>query len=59
MSEHRINRKTYATPRRDSRPLRFLHVSTNYGWMPIDPLNPSGSVQFVKISSGNTYRVSA
>lgn len=50
----RIKRPTYATPRRDAGPLRFLHVSTYYGWLPVDPKVPSGPVRFVKIARGVT-----
>jgi hypothetical protein len=52
----RINRPTTATPRRDVRPLRYLHVSTNYAWLPVDPRKPYGPVHFVKVGPGLTYR---
>lgn len=55
----RIKRKTYATPRRDDRPLRFLHISTRYMWLPVNPMYPTGPVHFVKVGAGETYRPSA
>ena len=52
----RIKRQTYATPRRDARPLRYLHVSTTYRWLPVDRKYPLGPVVFVKVAPGETYR---
>ena len=37
------------------RPLRYLHVSTDYRWRPVDPTNPAGPAQFVKVMPGTTY----
>jgi hypothetical protein len=48
--------KTTATPRRDTRPLRYLHVSTDYRWVPVDPTNPAGPAKFAKVCKGLTYR---
>ena len=55
----RIKRQTYATPRRDARPPRYLHVSTMYRWLPVDAKRPLGPVVFVKVAPGETYRKSA
>ena len=52
----RIKRKTYATPRNVVGTLRFLHVSTDYRWLPVDMKNPTGPVHFVKVTPGSTYR---
>ena len=52
----RIKRQTYATPRRDARPPRYLHVSTDYRWLPVDRKYPLGPVVFVKVAPGETYR---
>lgn len=48
--------KTTATPRRDTRPLRYLHVSTDYRWLPVNPKQPAGPAHFVKVARGSTYR---
>lgn len=52
----RIRRPTYSTPRRDPRPLRYLHVSTAYAWAPVNPFFPSGPTHFAKFGKGVTYR---
>ena len=51
----RINRPTYATPRKNP-PRRFIHVSTRYGWRPVNRDDPRGPVEFRKLVSGVTYR---
>ena len=55
-AQTRIKRPTYSTPRRDQRPLRFVHVSTSYMWLPVNPKDPLGPVQFTKVVKGVTYR---
>ena len=55
----RIKRPTYATPRRDTRPPRYLHISTNYAWVAVDPAVPHGSARFVKVGRGTTFRKGA
>ena len=51
----RIKRPTYATPRNVGT-RRYLHVSTDYRWVPVDPTQPNGRAQFVKVGRGTTYR---
>ena len=55
----RIRRPTTATPR-NLRRERFVHVSTNYGWVhPTDAIGRSilaAPAQFVKLGKGSTYR---
>jgi hypothetical protein len=43
--------KTTATPRRDTRPLRYLHISTDYRWTGL-----GAAARFVKVGPGVTYR---
>jgi len=51
-STTRIKRPTTSTPRKLPAG-RMLHVSTNYGWLQLDPGVPA---QFVKFGKGTTYR---
>lgn len=50
----RIKRKTYATPRNVGT-RRFLHVSTDYRWLPVNPFDPRGPSAFRKVTKGVTY----
>lgn len=52
----RIHRRTTATPSASKAPPRFFHVSTRYGWVPVDFTNSAGPSQFVKLGKGSTYR---
>lgn len=52
----RIRRPTTATPSASKAPPRFLHVSTNYRWIPVSWDNPSGPARFVAVTRGSTYR---
>ena len=49
----RINRPTYATPRKNP-PGRFIHVSTRYGWAELPRTGVPG--RFIKMLNGVTYR---
>jgi hypothetical protein len=49
----RVNRITPAPYRPAAR--RYVHVSTDYRWVSLDPLNPL-TQSFVKVSPGQTYR---
>ena len=51
----RINRPTTATPRNVGT-RRYLHVSTDYRWLPVDPNFPAGRARFVKVGRGSTFR---
>jgi hypothetical protein len=50
----RIKRPTTATPRKVGT-RRYVHVSTNYGWRPTNPLRPEMGGSFVKLGRGTTY----
>lgn len=52
----RIRRPTYATPRNLKRGT-MIHVSTDYAWVPVDPLRPLGPTRFVKVGPGTTRRL--
>ena len=54
----RIKRPTYATPRNVGT-RRYLHVSTDYRWMAVDPSRVSGPTHFVKVGRGTTFRKGA
>jgi hypothetical protein len=51
----RTKRPTTATPRKVGT-RRYLHISTDYAWRPVNPLNPLGPAHFVKVGRGETYR---
>jgi hypothetical protein len=50
----RIKRPTYSTPRGHAG--RVVHVSTRYGWIPVNPFDPTGPTRFAKFAPGVTYR---
>jgi hypothetical protein len=54
----RINRPTTATPRNVGT-RRYMHVSTDYRWLPVDSKNPLGQTRFVKVGKGSTYYAGA
>jgi hypothetical protein len=51
----RTKRPTTASPRNVGT-RRYLHVSTDYGYVPVNPLNPLGKARFSKVGPGTTYK---
>jgi len=51
--------KIRSSPKKDLRPLRFFHISTDYRWLDVNAGNPNKirNERFIKVTKGVTYKL--
>jgi hypothetical protein len=62
MSANYPNRADWLAVRRTPRNLKrgkWFHIATDYRWLPVDPTQPAGAANFVRVATGKSYRRAA